>query len=167
VGLIGGLTLGGVGGVACGLYRWLETPADMTRSTSPMSSLRTDQVAALACGGLVTALSGLVCFIFIVVLITPDVGGNHGIAGQLWLLMGPVAVCLSAWGRLLVTRIWLGITGRLPWRLMTFLSDAHRRGVLRQSGALYQFRHLRLQQRLAADLQRSATSPQPLAGPGR
>lgn len=77
---------------------------------------------------------------------------SHEIAGQLWLPIGLIAVCFSAWGRLVATRIWLGTTGRLPWRLMTFLSDAHHRGVLRQSGALYQFRHLQLQQRLAADL---------------
>ncbi|MGH3808741.1 MAG: NACHT domain-containing protein [Pseudonocardiaceae bacterium] len=156
VGLLGGLTLGGVGGVACGLYRWLETPADITRSTSPILSLRTDRVAALTRGGLVAVLSGLVCFT--VALTTPDVDGSRGLTGQLWLLMGPVAVCLSAWGRLLVTRIWLGITGRLPWRLMKFLSYVHRRDMLRQSGALYQFRHLRLQQRLAADLQHDGVS---------
>ncbi|MGH3721946.1 MAG: NACHT domain-containing protein [Pseudonocardiaceae bacterium] len=161
-GLIGGLILGGIGGVACGLYRWLETPADLTRSSSPLSSLKTDRAAALARGALVMVLSGLV--FFIVALSIPDADGSHDVAKQLWLLMGPVAVCLSAWGRLLVARVWLGITGKLPWRLMAFLSDAHRRGVLRQSGALYQFRHLRLQQRLAADLRSSATPRQPLAG---
>jgi hypothetical protein len=33
---------------------------------------------------------------------------------------------------------------------MTFLDDAYRRGVLRQGGAAYQFRHARLQDHLAA-----------------
>ena len=33
--------------------------------------------------------------------------------------------------------------------LMGFLADAHRRGVLRQAGAVYQFRHIELQHRLA------------------
>ena len=28
---------------------------------------------------------------------------------------------------------------------MTFLADAHQRGVLRQAGAVYQFRHIALQ----------------------
>ncbi|MFI6358668.1 hypothetical protein ACIBJF_40075 [Streptomyces sp. NPDC050743] len=32
---------------------------------------------------------------------------------------------------------------------MAFLDDAHRRGVLRQAGAVYQFRHARLQEQLA------------------
>jgi len=46
-------------------------------------------------------------------------------------------------------RIWL-ICGRLlPWRMMAFLADAHQRGVLRRVGAVYQFRHISLQQRLA------------------
>jgi hypothetical protein len=32
---------------------------------------------------------------------------------------------------------------------MGFLADAHQRGVLRQAGAVYQFRHIELQRRLA------------------
>lgn len=48
-----------------------------------------------------------------------------------------------------VTRIWLALRRRLPWALMDFLADAHRRGVLRQTGAFYQFRHIELQHRLA------------------
>jgi hypothetical protein len=39
-------------------------------------------------------------------------------------------------------------THTLPWRLMAFLADAHRRGVLRQVGSVYQFRHIELQRRL-------------------
>lgn len=37
-----------------------------------------------------------------------------------------------------VTDAWLALRGRLPLRLMRFLNDAHRRGVLRQSGTTYQ-----------------------------
>jgi hypothetical protein len=32
---------------------------------------------------------------------------------------------------------------------MSFLEDAHRRGVLRQTGAVYEFRHIELQHRVA------------------
>jgi hypothetical protein len=52
----------------------------------------------------------------------------------------------SAYG---ISRIWLALHNQLPWRLMSFLADAHRRGVLRQAGVVYQFRHLELQHRLA------------------
>lgn len=48
-----------------------------------------------------------------------------------------------------VTRWWLALRGRLPWRLMGFLADAHRRAVLRQAGPAYQFRHVELQRYLA------------------
>lgn len=62
-----------------------------------------------------------------------------------------LAVCLSrAWGAFAGIRLWLAARGRLPLRLMRFLEDAHRRGVLRQVGAVYQFRHARLQDRLSA-----------------
>ncbi|CCH33067.1 hypothetical protein ABZ816_33675 [Actinosynnema sp. NPDC047251] len=43
----------------------------------------------------------------------------------------------------------LKVPSRLPVRIVAFLDDAHRRGVLRQVGATYQFRHLRLHQYLA------------------
>jgi hypothetical protein len=55
----------------------------------------------------------------------------------------------SAWPPWLTARGWLALHGRLPWPLMGFLGDAHRRGVLRQVGAVYQFRHINLQHRLA------------------
>jgi hypothetical protein len=50
----------------------------------------------------------------------------------------------------LVARLRLAMMGRVSWRLMSFLADAHeRRGVLRQVGAVYQFRHIDLQRHLA------------------
>ena len=51
----------------------------------------------------------------------------------------------SAWFYWLVlVRGWLPLIGRLPWRIQDFLTDAYERGVLRQTGAVYQFRHARL-----------------------
>ncbi|MFE7128527.1 NACHT domain-containing protein [Streptomyces sp. NPDC057617] len=61
------------------------------------------------------------------------------------------AVAVSAWGRFTVARLWFALCGQLPLRLLDFLEDAHRRGVLRQSGGIYQFRHIELRNRLAAD----------------
>jgi hypothetical protein len=55
----------------------------------------------------------------------------------------------AAWPSYEVARIWLALRHRLPWWLMGFLADAHRRGVLRQAGAVYQFRHIDLQHWLA------------------
>ncbi|MFD0689719.1 NACHT domain-containing protein [Actinomadura fibrosa] len=55
---------------------------------------------------------------------------------------------LSAIYGITVTILW--IRRRLPWRLMRFLQDAHRDGLVRQVGPIYQFRHAALQDLLAA-----------------
>ncbi|MET8676018.1 NACHT domain-containing protein [Streptomyces sp. NPDC004647] len=56
----------------------------------------------------------------------------------------------TAWADFTLTRAYLTVGHKTPWDLMTFLQDAHeRRGVLRQVGAVYQFRHIELQRHLA------------------
>ncbi|GAB3928358.1 NACHT domain-containing protein [Kribbella albertanoniae] len=48
----------------------------------------------------------------------------------------------------------------LPWRLLTFLEDARRRGILQQSGASYRFRHVGLVDWLVKESERAtAVSP--------
>ncbi|WP_330301560.1 MULTISPECIES: NACHT domain-containing protein [unclassified Streptomyces] len=66
----------------------------------------------------------------------------------------PVGLMLGLAGSVgmvfLVAQIRLAVLGHVPWHLMSFLADAHqRRGVLRQVGAVYQFRHIDLQRHLA------------------
>ncbi|MBE1537683.1 NACHT domain-containing protein [Actinomadura algeriensis] len=58
-------------------------------------------------------------------------------------------VTSTDWGTFLVSRWWFALTRRLPFRLVNFVQDAHGRGVLRQVGAAYQFRHALVQDRLA------------------
>jgi NACHT domain len=65
----------------------------------------------------------------------------------------------ALWPPYVIARIWLALRHRLPWRLMGFLADAHRRGVLRQAGAVYQFRHIELQERLARESPRIGFPP--------
>ncbi|MCX4967338.1 hypothetical protein OHA98_21720 [Streptomyces sp. NBC_00654] len=56
----------------------------------------------------------------------------------------------TAWADFVASRTYLAIRRRVPWRLMPFLQDAHEhRGVLRQIGTVYQFRHIELQRHLA------------------
>ncbi|WP_314412346.1 NACHT domain-containing protein [Streptomyces sp. DSM 40484] len=146
--LVAGLLVGVVGGCVCGVYRALSVPSDLMRAASPGLSLRTDRTASLTRGGMVALLVACVC---VPVVATPgDWGGLVHLGTQLWLPLGTAALALSAWGRFLVARSWLAVTGQLPWRLMAFLDEAHQRGVLRQSGAGFEFRHLRLQAQLAA-----------------
>ncbi|MFF4546222.1 hypothetical protein [Streptomyces sp. NPDC001435] len=145
--MAGGVLIGVVGGCVCGVYRALSVPSDIMRASGPGSSLRTDRTASFTRGGVVALLVAVVCVP--VVALPGDWGGLVHIGTQLWLPMGAAALALSAWGRFTVARVWLAVTGRMPWRLMTFLEDAHRRGVLRQSGACFEFRHLRLLSHLA------------------
>ncbi|MFF7342155.1 NACHT domain-containing protein [Streptomyces sp. NPDC008163] len=63
--------------------------------------------------------------------------------------LGIATLLGSAWGSYQVSRCWFWGTGRLPWRLLPFLQNANELGVLRQIGAVYQFRHDRLLRQLA------------------
>jgi hypothetical protein len=78
---------------------------------------------------------------------TGSAGLEYGIV--FGLAAGTAGVLSRAWGRFTIARIWLAVSGCQPWRLMRFLDDAHRRGVLRRSGAVYEFRHVRLRDHLA------------------
>ncbi|MFJ4480252.1 NACHT domain-containing protein [Streptomyces xanthochromogenes] len=80
----------------------------------------------------------------------------------LWLAFVTVAIAFLSgpWGFFTQTRVWLAVSGRLPLRLMTFLDDAHLRGILRQNGAVYEFRHVLLQRHLAG----RRANPPPTAG---
>ncbi|AMW12419.1 hypothetical protein A4E84_24770 [Streptomyces qaidamensis] len=52
--------------------------------------------------------------------------------------------------RFAIARTYLAVRRGTPWNLMAFLQDAHaKRGVLRQVGEAYQFRHIELQRHLA------------------
>ncbi len=92
------------------------------------------------------------------------IGVMAGVAA--WVCFGVIAsFAASVWPYYVLTRTWLVLRRQLPWQLMDFLADAHRRGVLRQAGAVYQFRHIELQHRLAnRDKQRANASAASSAG---
>lgn len=138
--------------LAGGLLLWLGFPADVTLAISPLSTVRADRNAAILRGFILTLL---------VTLTLGAIGLHVGYIGRpgrevlvaryaaVTAALGLLGITLSAWMRLQVARAYLAATGRLPWCLVSFLEDAHARGVLRQAGAAYQFRHVRLQERLA------------------
>jgi len=80
----------------------------------------------------------------------PEIAAAYGllavIATLVRVVLGQPSWAAQGYGE---ARIWLFARGQMPWRTLGFLADAHRRGVLRQMGAVYQFRHIRLQERLA------------------
>ena len=137
IGQSGRLSSGGRGAL-------LDEGSAMSPTASLALNLRQSIVGA--------AVTGLWATVLIVIAITvfffdPAGGVANGI------LFGIGATILgffqAAWPQYEIARAWLALSRRLPWRLMAFLADAHRRGVLHQAGAVYQFRHIELQQRLA------------------
>jgi hypothetical protein len=80
---------------------------------------------------------------------TSSVAIGLALGAMFGLVVGFIVMLPRAWGTFVFSQVWLALRWQLPWRLMTFLADAHRRGVLRQAGGVYQFRHARLQDHLA------------------
>ncbi|MFL6124961.1 NACHT domain-containing protein [Actinophytocola sp.] len=128
--------------------RGFEAPIDIGVVVSPKLLLAADRRNAVF-QSLVLGLVGAL-------LIGPVVGFGSGLATAglraalvAGLLFGVIRLSGSAWGRwLLIARVWLPLTARLPWALPTFLEEAHYRGVFRQVGAVYEFRHDRLREYL-------------------
>ncbi|WP_326946654.1 hypothetical protein OG439_46240 [Amycolatopsis sp. NBC_01307] len=110
--------------------------ADLKRPTSPGGTLRADRKVVLAGTGTMLAIAA----VFAVLGVDYAVGIALGYAAA-WMLF-------SAYARFTVARFVLAVRGKLPWRLFGFLDDARDRGVLRQYGAVYQFRHQHLQRHL-------------------
>lgn len=144
-GLLGGFVFGLIFGVI-GEFSTTHHDVDAEHVT-PDALLRQDRANSLI-SALITGLIGGVTAGVVV-------GASQRLHNGL--LIGPVAGLVSAlfvastgaWAHFTVARAWLALTRRLPWRLLEFLDDAYQRGALRQAGAIYQFRHALLRDRLA------------------
>lgn len=124
-------------------------------AASPAAGLAQDRRAAIRAGiqtGVVAGalfgvaagvaagiLSGVVAGAIAAVVVAVGACVVDGVAGSFRL----------AWPWFEMAGMWLALNHCLPQPLMDFLADSHRRGVLRQVGAVYQFRHIELQHRLA------------------
>ncbi|MFJ3306663.1 NACHT domain-containing protein [Streptomyces sp. NPDC086549] len=146
--LVVGLVLGLAIGLILALMAGLEAVIDAKSSVSPSDLLntnRTNVLAQMLAVGLTLGLGYGTVVAFVNGFAT---GVTTGLASAVAVGLG--VGTLTAWGRWVVlVRIWLPLTGRLPWAVNAFLDDAYQRGVLRQAGAVYQFRHARLRDRLA------------------
>ncbi|MBW1600167.1 AAA family ATPase [Streptomyces sp. JJ38] len=169
-GSVFGAVVGAVSLLAVGahLHEAVWRPADTALADSPDGLLRADRRAVLAFGFLDMVRSrspdyprALLLLPVPMLLWWQSFGhGRHHVSVLDWVVVGGgslvswlmYGVAVSAWGRYTVARLWLAAGGRLPRRLMAFLRDAHRRGVLRQTGGFYQFRHIELRDRLAEDV---------------
>ena len=117
----------------------VEAPLDPGTAASPSASLTAGRWTAVV----PVLMIGLLFGVAVGLVRGPRDGVVLGLAGAL----GFALTTRGQW--LVVARVWLPLTRRLPWSVITFLDDACRRGVLRQVGAVYQFRHHQLRGHLA------------------
>nr|WP_047177550.1 helix-turn-helix domain-containing protein [Streptomyces sp. MNU77] len=158
--LVLGLIFSSAAGLVFGLLAALETPLDVGSAATPAGLLSANRATvyrqvlvivpvltlAIALGGglVVRLLAGVLGPLSWKLPEGLVVGAVGGLGGGL-----SYALCFTAWGQWLIfSRLLLPLTGKLPWSPEDFLDDAYRRGVLRRSGAVYQFRHVRLQHHL-------------------
>jgi hypothetical protein len=159
--LLGGEAIGLISGLVMQSSDALDKRLAGARASSPTESARKDGYAALR-----TCIAGAVvagAFSYIALRSATD----HPLA--LTVGSGVLAgVCSSLvftpWPRFRTAGAWLAITGKLPWKLMSFLDEACEHGVLRQVGITFEFRHELLQNSLAA---RNALSEKPLGSSRR
>ncbi|GAA2686246.1 NACHT domain-containing protein [Streptomyces lunalinharesii] len=160
-GVIYGLMFALAAGPALGLLTLFETPLDIRTAVNPISLLRTNgrtvatQLLLWSPAFGVLVGFGSMAVVYPASAVLGPLVWNLTAALKLGVISGlggalGYAFSLTSWGQWTVfSRIWLPLTGRLPWSVVAFLEDAYRRGVLRQAGAVYQFRHARLQHHLA------------------
>ncbi len=142
---------------ALGIFTMFEPyPGRLDTAVSPEAVLARDRRATQLPLLLLVAMLGLAAAAAVVLLpgdmralqLQPAVAVGGAVA--LGLVIGlTVTSYRTAWLDYQAVRISLALRRRLPWALMSFLADAHLRGVLRNAGATYQFRHIELQRRLA------------------
>jgi hypothetical protein len=145
LGLVGGVTLG----TTSGLINWATIPAGSARPATPASTLRDERLICVLRGLSYGLTSWLVLSAAFALHLSVELALIIGLLGGL--PAGLAAVLSSAWPGYLIARLLLASRRQLPLRLSTFLDDAHRMGILRRSGAVYQFRHATLQDHLAAN----------------
>jgi len=172
-----GLAFGLAAGLATGVIKWAEHPASSTIATTPLTSWKADRSLTLlrvvTLGLVVVPIVGLLCGV-VAVLVQAFLFGRfefglscwlmawlkEGLKHGLWigfvasLVAGPTAGLLvgnhHAWLAYTISVRRLVKKEHLPRKLMDFLDDAHRLGLLRTVGPIYQFRHAELQDHLAA-----------------
>ncbi|GDY29504.1 hypothetical protein GTS_11370 [Gandjariella thermophila] len=154
----------GLGVAATTALRYaLSSSTELTRAATPLAVFARDRAVVAMTSVVCGVGAGAVCALLFGST-TPHVVWSGFLAG---LLAGFVLSVVShGWWRFVVARAWLALRGRLPWRLMAFLADAHRLGLLRQSGTRYEFAHARMQDRLAEWPTPGGAEPARSAEPG-
>jgi hypothetical protein len=168
VALGAGVTIGVIAGVSLGLAEAFS--GQQRDAVTPLSAFRTDVKAVVAVAILTGVITGPTASLLIGALIElqniltfremPEPGWLVGFLISILYFSPPLGVVVA-----LVTIFWLGLRTCSAWwycvavsflarrrvtprRPLQFLEEAYRRGVLRQAGMVYEFRHARLAERL-------------------
>ncbi len=129
----------------------------------PVTALREERRFAISSGlfgalmgGLAFALLGDDAIIVMLGFIDKEAAATYIGHVTMWpltsvgLIIGfVIAITETVWWRFCASQCIFAFWGIAPLRLMAFLGEARDRGVLRQSGVSYQFRHSSLQDQLA------------------
>jgi hypothetical protein len=131
---------------AAGFLSWAQTPVATDRPGSPRGTLRGD----LLLGTFRCLIIGTPIAVFVVIISIPSSVVELIVINSLAVgfLFGLIAGLGGQAYTYMVIKVRLSIKGLLPWRLMGFLEDTHRLGLLRQIGPVYQFRHAELREQL-------------------
>jgi hypothetical protein len=124
-----------------------RSPSGISSTATPKETLARSRRVATVTGAISGFLVGFLIGVMIGVFFGVAPGVVAGIATGM--AAGLIRSFKGPWPWYTIARTRLALRHWLPWTLMSFLADAHRRGVLRQAGAVYQFRHIELQHRLA------------------
>jgi hypothetical protein len=145
-----GIAVGIAGGVAVGIAANVATDQDATKVVSAAASLRDDLRSSIVFGVVFGAAASVAAGVLGGVAGGIAGGIAFGVAGGI--VFGVCATVFMGGGGAVAFEVacpWLAWKGNLPLAAVEFMIDAHRRGVLRQVGPYYQFRHRDLQRRLA------------------
>jgi hypothetical protein len=158
--IIGKLSVGTFYGVMTGLlaavmFGFIASFSRQQRYVvTPLSAFRDDRTAGLMCGLVGCGVASLIVlvptFYFIVGPLIPVALG----ASVFWFGLRRCAILPYGMAVTLLVR-----RGVLPPRPLQFLEDAYRRGVLRQAGMVYEFRHARLVERLLPRVREDSRRP--------
>lgn len=130
----------------------LTHTADVAQSPDPGSVVRDDRNAAVVLVVMTEFIAG-----FTILGLAAPVGFST--ESPLWdvaftvpFMIGVPLAFHASWPWFRLATMWAALRGQLPWNFLRFLAEAQRVGVLRRSGAFYQFRHASLQDHLAGDV---------------
>jgi len=147
IGLVAGIVAGSGTAMAGGFSRWEAAGGRTSSLVSPTASWRSDRSCGLAIGLAAGLVAGLVSGLIGGFAIGLTGGLAVGLAAGLVIGLTIGLIVPRTWSTALAF-VQLARRRHTPIRLLRFLEDARYRDVLRTNGPAYQFRHLRLQDRL-------------------